>query len=167
VTRKLSLVAVQRHWAYGPTTDKVRRRLTPDESIWEHTSTFLRVESEKRRDGEVIEREVRLYNSSLAHDALTPEQWLYLIRAHWGVENNNHHTLPNSVSLRGGRPPVDQERPARHARRPAAAAHRVHGASLKMVSVGDPALGRGAGHPVEAPATVGLRDAGRPAAGRR
>jgi hypothetical protein len=26
-----------------------------------------------RRDGEVIEREVRLYNSSLAHDALTPE----------------------------------------------------------------------------------------------
>ena len=64
------------------------------------------MESEKRRDGAVIEREVRLYNSSLAHDALTPEQWLYLIRAHWGVENNNHHTLPNSVSLRGGRPVV-------------------------------------------------------------
>jgi len=93
VTRKLSLVAVERHWAYGPSTDNERRRLMPDDSIWEHTKTFLRVESEKRRDGEVIEHEVRLYNSSLAHHALTPEQWLYLVRAHWGVENNNHHTL--------------------------------------------------------------------------
>jgi hypothetical protein len=90
VARKLVLVPVERHWSWGRTK---HRKVDPDESIWEHTRTFLRIESEKRIDDEVVEHEVRLYNSSLRHDALTPDQWLYLIRAHWAVENNNHHTL--------------------------------------------------------------------------
>jgi hypothetical protein len=93
VTRSLSLIAVERHWNYGRGKDKERRIKKPDDCIWKHTRTFLRVESEKRRGGEVIEHEVRLFNSSLKHDALSPDQWLYLIRCHWGVENNNHHTF--------------------------------------------------------------------------
>lgn len=93
VTRKLVLIAVERHWNYGRGNDAQRLLKTPDASIWEHTRTFVRVESEKRVDGEVIEGEVRLFNSSLAHDALTPDQWLHLIRCHWAVENSNHHTF--------------------------------------------------------------------------
>jgi predicted transposase YbfD/YdcC len=93
VTRKLSRVAVERHWNYGRATEKERRLKRPEECIWKHTRTFLRIESVKEREGEIIEHDVRLYNSSLRHDALTPEQWMHLIRAHWGVENNNHHTF--------------------------------------------------------------------------
>jgi len=92
VTRTLTLTEVQAHWSYG------RRRKKPHESHWEHTHTFLRVESVKARDGQLVEGETRLYNSSLAHDALAPGQWLYLIRSHWGVENNNHHTLDTAFA---------------------------------------------------------------------
>jgi hypothetical protein len=98
VTRKLSLVAVERHWNYGRGTDKKRLLMTPDDSIWEHTHTLLRVESVKTRDGEVVESKVRLYNSSLRHDALSGEQWLELIRSHWGVENNCHHTFDTAFA---------------------------------------------------------------------
>lgn len=90
IVRKLVLTAVQSHWSYG------RNRygaVKPHESIWEHTRTLLRVESEKWVDGRRIDQQVRFYNSSLKHDAITAEQWLQLIRSHWGVENNNHHTL--------------------------------------------------------------------------
>ena len=89
VTRKLVLTPVERHWSWGRNE---HRKINPDDSIWEHTRTFVRVESEKRIDGEVVEHEVRLYNTSLRHDALTPNQWLHMIRCHWAVENNNHHT---------------------------------------------------------------------------
>ena len=93
MTRKLSFVAVQRHWNYGRGKDKQRLLKKPDECIWEHTRTFLRVESETRRGDEVVAHEVRFFNSSLRHDALDPAQWLYLIRRHWAVENNCHHTF--------------------------------------------------------------------------
>jgi hypothetical protein len=96
VTRRLVIVPVERHWAYG--RDAANERKKPDDSIWEHTKTFLRVESLERRDGVVVERDVRFWNTSLAHDALTPEQWLELVRLHWAVENNNHHTLDTAFA---------------------------------------------------------------------
>jgi hypothetical protein len=69
-----------------------------DGSIWEHTRTLLRIESVRCRDDVVVEREVRFWNTSLRHDALTPAQWLHLLRSHWGVENNNHYTLDTAFA---------------------------------------------------------------------
>ncbi len=86
VTRTLSLLAVEPHWSYGDGKG-------PEESVWRHARTFLRVDSAKRRDGVMVENDVRFFVSSRAPDLLTPEQWLYVVRAHWGVENQNHHTF--------------------------------------------------------------------------
>jgi hypothetical protein len=86
VVRTLVLVAVDPSWSY----DEVKG---PDASVWRHAETFLRIETQMLRDGELVEHEVRLYVSSLAPGRLTPTQWLRLARSHWGVENNNHHTF--------------------------------------------------------------------------
>jgi hypothetical protein len=59
---------------------------------WTHMKTVLRVESETVEDGKVVEHEDRYFVSSLATGALTAAQWLLLVRRHWGVENNCHHT---------------------------------------------------------------------------
>ncbi len=78
---RLPLIApVEPHWSYGDGKG-------PEESVWRHARTFLRVESVKRRAGVVVESDVRFFVLSRA-----PEQWLYVVHAHWGVENNNHHT---------------------------------------------------------------------------
>src|SRR5690606_12294942 len=86
VTRTLTLLAVEPHWSYG-------HGGRSDDMVWCHARTFLRVEYVRLRAGVVIDSEVRMYVSSLAPDRLTPSQWLHLVRCHWGVENNNHHTL--------------------------------------------------------------------------
>jgi hypothetical protein len=86
VTRSLVLLTVQSQWAYGDGK-------SPEESVWSHARTFLRVESAKVQSGQMVEHEVRLFVSSCPRERLTPQQWLTLIRSHWGVENNNHHTL--------------------------------------------------------------------------
>ncbi len=91
VTRTLSLLAVEPHWSYGDGKG-------PEESVWRHARTFLRVESVKRRAGTVVENDVRFFVSSRAPELLTPDQWLYLVRAHWGVENQNHHTLDTAFA---------------------------------------------------------------------
>lgn len=68
---------------------------TPDGSPgWEHLRTVFRIEA-TCEDAEGNERscESRYFLSSLPTRALTPQQWLYIIRAHWGVENNAHHAL--------------------------------------------------------------------------
>ena len=59
---------------------------------WDHLQTVVRVQSEKRdiETGAVLEQEDRYFLSSLQHDALTHEQWLLLVRRHWGVENDCH-----------------------------------------------------------------------------
>jgi hypothetical protein len=59
---------------------------------WSHLKTWVRVESVTERGGKVIEREDRYFISSLAQDRLSSEQWLRVVRAHWAVENNCHHT---------------------------------------------------------------------------
>ncbi|NOY28107.1 MAG: ISAs1 family transposase [Oligoflexia bacterium] len=60
---------------------------------WEHLGTVLRIH--KKRDiatGELIWQEEHYALSSLPIDALSPAQWLYAFRAHWGVENQCHNT---------------------------------------------------------------------------
>lgn len=84
VTRRLVLLTAQ-NFAYGDGKGSA-------ETLWEHVRTFVRIASEKRVDGIVTESEVRMYVTSLREEQLSPEQWLLLIRSHWGVESN-HHTL--------------------------------------------------------------------------
>lgn len=85
VTRRLGLLRVHQNWAYGNGRGS-------SETLWQHVRTFVRVESVKRVDGLVCEKETRFYVASLSEEALTPAQWLLLVRRHWGVECT-HHTL--------------------------------------------------------------------------
>lgn len=62
-------------------------------TIWPHARTILRIDTEEHEHGNVTTLESRYFASSLAPEALTHAQWLALVRAHWGVENNCHHTL--------------------------------------------------------------------------
>ncbi len=96
VTRSLSLLAVEPHWSYGDGKG-------PEESVWRHARTFLRVASVKQRAGIVLENDVRFFVSSRAPELLTADEWLYVVRAHWGVENQNHHTLDTAFA-EDGRP---------------------------------------------------------------
>lgn len=61
--------------------------------FWPSTRTLVEVTSETCADGVVTAREVRTYLCSLAADALTPAQWLRVVRRHWGVENDCHKTF--------------------------------------------------------------------------
>jgi hypothetical protein len=90
VTRRLVLLTVQQSWAYGDGKSSA-------ESVWQHARTFLRVESVLTRDGVATRREARLFVSSLTRQALTPAQWLKVVRSHWGVESN-HHTLDTAFA---------------------------------------------------------------------
>jgi hypothetical protein len=91
VTRTLTLLGVDPCWGYGDGK-------TPEESVWRHAGTFLRVEYLKCRGGEVVERDARMFVTSLQRERLTPPQWLRLVRSHWGVENDNHHTLDTAFA---------------------------------------------------------------------
>jgi hypothetical protein len=90
VTRTLSLLAVDPAWSYG-------EGKRPEESVWRHAGTFLRVESVKRHRGGIVERDARMFVSSIQRGALTPDQWLLLIRSHWGVESV-HCTLDTAFA---------------------------------------------------------------------
>ena len=59
---------------------------------WDHLQTVVRVQSDKRdiETGAALEQDDRYFLSSLQRDALTDEQWLLLVRRHWGVENDCH-----------------------------------------------------------------------------
>ena len=60
---------------------------------WTHLRTVLRIESEKLDpNGNRISHENRYFISSLASDRITPEQWMLVVRSHWGVETT-HQTL--------------------------------------------------------------------------
>lgn len=76
----------------------VRRVYTTDEMAgyldWEHLQTVVRVESERlNKSGQRIAYENRYFVASLKRSELTKEQWLGLVRIHWGVENQNHNTF--------------------------------------------------------------------------
>jgi hypothetical protein len=91
VVRSLRLLAADPSWSYG-------NGKGPQASIWPHARTFLSVEYVKVRHGAVVEREGRMLVSSLAPRRLTAKQWLLLVRSHWGVENNAHHTLDTAFA---------------------------------------------------------------------
>ncbi|HTP28908.1 MAG TPA: ISAs1 family transposase [Anaeromyxobacteraceae bacterium] len=91
VTRTLKLIAVDPSWSYDQSKG-------PDESVWRHAQTFLAVESVTLRAGVVTQSETRYFVSSRASERLTPTQWLKVVRAHWGVENQNHHTLDTAFA---------------------------------------------------------------------
>lgn len=57
---------------------------------WEHLRTVVRVQSEKRRGCEVVEKHDRFFISNLPHKRFTAAQWLQVIRGHWRVENECH-----------------------------------------------------------------------------
>jgi hypothetical protein len=90
VTRTLVVLPVQPHWSYG-------KGKGPNESVWRHARTFLRVESTKTHAGEDVQNEVRLYVSSHPPDALEGEQWLQVVRGHWGVEAS-HNTFDTAFA---------------------------------------------------------------------
>jgi hypothetical protein len=91
VTRTLTLLSADPSWSYGD--DK-----GPEDSVWRHARTFLGVEYLKRQGTKVVERDARMFVTSVDRERLTPDQWLLLVRSHWGVENNNHHTLDSAFS---------------------------------------------------------------------
>jgi len=68
-----------------------------ESALWKHTRTLLCVEREFQVDGKVVDREQRYYASSLPVDALKPSQWLWAVRAHWGVETT-HQILDTSLA---------------------------------------------------------------------
>ena len=79
-------------------TTETRRLYITDEMAgfldWEHLQTTIRIRKEKHdiETGKLLEKEDHYAISSLASDALSPAQWLYAFRAHWGVENQCHNT---------------------------------------------------------------------------
>lgn len=91
VTRSLRLLRADSSWSYGDGK-------SPDQSVWPHARTFLSIESITTRGGEVIARDDRMYVSSLETDRLSAKQWLLLVRSHWGVENQCHHTLDTAFA---------------------------------------------------------------------
>jgi len=91
VTRTLKLIAVDPSWSYDQSKG-------PDESVWRHAQTFLAVESVTLRAGVVTQSETRYFVSSRATEQLTPTQWLKVVRAHWGAENQNHNVLDTAFA---------------------------------------------------------------------
>jgi hypothetical protein len=146
VTRTLTLLGVDPSWGYGEGKG-------PMDSLWSHAGTFLRVEYLKRRRGEVVERDVRLFVTSARHERLTPAQWLLLVRSHWGVENNNHHTLDTAFA-EDDRPWIEADE---HGMLAVLLLRRIAYTLLALYRGGDAPLGRGPRHLLEDAAPVGAR----------
>ncbi len=91
VVRSLRLLRADPSWSYGDGKG-------PDESLWPHARAFLSVEYLKVQRGQVIERYDRMFVSSIDSSRLTTAQWLLLLRSHWAVENQNHHTLDTAFA---------------------------------------------------------------------
>jgi hypothetical protein len=90
-TRSIRLLRADPSWSYG-------QGKGPSESVWPHARTFLSIESVTTRDGEVLAQDDRMYVSSLELERFSARQWLLLVRRHWGVENQCHHTLDTAFA---------------------------------------------------------------------
>lgn len=76
---------------------------------WTHLRTILRIQSETcDATGNVVSQEDRYFISSLAPDRLSAEQWLTIVRRHWGVEIT-HQTL--DVSFKEDTRPWSRDNP--------------------------------------------------------
>ncbi len=96
--------------AYAETVDVVgkhtvtRRVYLTDEMAsfldWTHLSTTLRIESVKEDldTGAVLESENRYYVSSLPLPRMSADQWLFVVRCHWAVENTCHNTFDTAFA---------------------------------------------------------------------
>jgi predicted transposase YbfD/YdcC len=84
--RSLKLLAADPCWSHGDGKG-------PSKSTWPHARAFLSVEFVRVKEGVEEERFERMYVTSLAPSRLNAGEWLELVRRHWAVENNNHHTL--------------------------------------------------------------------------
>lgn len=76
----------------------VRMATTPliegNSLVWSHTRTVVCVSSTTTdKAGNVIAEDERYFASSLDQSQLSADQWLLVVRSHWAVENNAHHTL--------------------------------------------------------------------------
>jgi hypothetical protein len=91
VVRSIRLLRADPSWSYGDGKG-------PQESLWPHAKAFLLVEYVKVQHGTVVERYDRMYVASLDPQRLTTAQWMLLVRSHWGVENQNHHTLDTAFA---------------------------------------------------------------------
>ena len=91
VVRSLRLVRADPSWSYGEGKE-------PHASIWPHAKAFLRVDYVKVQHGDIIEQDDRMYVCSLDPKRLTTEQWLRVVRRHWAIENNNHHTIDTAFA---------------------------------------------------------------------
>lgn len=91
VVRSLKLLRADPSWSYGDGKK-------PQDSLWPHARAFLLAEYLKVKHGIVVERYDRMYVSSLDPQRLTTAQWMLLVRSHWGVENQNHHTLDTAFA---------------------------------------------------------------------
>lgn len=60
--------------------------------FWEHTQTLIAVTWQAKENGNIVDQQTRYYGSSLAPDAITPDQWLWATRAHWRVETTHQIT---------------------------------------------------------------------------
>ncbi len=61
---------------------------------WDHLRTVVRIRRDVlRRDGSVKSTGERYFVASLRTAALTPRQWVTLLRRRWAVENNAHPIL--------------------------------------------------------------------------
>lgn len=60
--------------------------------VWPHLQTVVRVQSETRSidTDALLNQRDRYFVSSLPRDSLSDDQWLLLVRNHWGVENDCH-----------------------------------------------------------------------------
>lgn len=66
---------------------------------WQHLRTIVHIRRETLdKDGGLKRQGDRYFVSSLAHDALDAAAWARLLRARWGVENNNHHTFDTALA---------------------------------------------------------------------
>lgn len=78
--------------------EQVRRRVWVTDEIagyheWDHLRMAVRVQSETLVDGTVVTTSNRYYVTNATRGRFTGEQWLRVIRGHWGVENDCHCTL--------------------------------------------------------------------------
>jgi hypothetical protein len=109
---------------------------------WTHLRTVLRVESETfDAKGHRLAHDNRYFVASLPASRLLGRQWLLLAPSPGRREQLPSHARHR---LRGGRPTLDRERPARHGRRRPAATPRVQRAD--PVPLGHAALRRAASH---------------------
>ncbi len=58
----------------------------------------LRVDYAKVQHGKIVQQDDRMYVCSRDPKSLSTQHWLKVVRSHWAVENNNHHTLDTAFA---------------------------------------------------------------------